>query len=310
MVRLFTVPDEWIGGSYELSMGFRTDALEPALAALKALWQHPKVAPAYPRSDVEPDQQPAVDFRSAGFEDVRQLYGTCRLNGIVIVSWSTLIQYEVERQVWIYFGFPMATLGRAYPVGGYPYEEAGVWRDAVDEWLAALADDVFSRVPFDCGLIGHDPETIHDEWSIADEIAQGRIPLIRRELTILVPNGGRLSRYPPTDESTIREIQAGEAVRLARQILSSVEPEFQAFSALFEEIVSIEGCNSPSLTIFRHVLSSSRHIRQGTEAAGTGNPNYTGGERQEESELWRSCSDDIRAACHAVIERYEAPGEA
>ena len=293
-----------IGGSYELNMGFRTDALEPVLAAVKALWSHPKVAPAYPRSDVEPDQQTAVDLSSAGIEDVRQLYGTCRLDGIVVVTFSTLIQYEEARQVWIYFGFPMAALGRAYPVGGYPISEAGPWRDAVDGWLAALADDVFSRAPFDCGLIGHDPETIHSEWSIAEEVSHGRIPLIRPDFTILVPTEDSLVRYPPTDESEIRRIHAGKAVCLAREILSSVEPKFQKFADLFEEIVSIEGCTSPNLTTFRDVLSASRHIRQRAIPDARGS-DHREGKRQEELEVWRSCSGDICAACRAVIRRYQ-----
>jgi len=311
MAQLFTDRDQWAGGLYELDLCYRTSFLAPALAGLRALWSHEAVAPGYPRIDVEPDQQNPLDLGTAGLDELQHIYGMCQLKGVTVASCSTLIAYEEEEQVWIYFGFPMASLGRAFPVGGYPFGDVSgagpAWRDEVDEWLFVLAEDVHAQAPFDCGLIGHEPI---DEWSIADEVSQGRIPVIRRELTILVPNPSRLSRYPPTDESTIRKIQAGEAVRLARQILSSVEPAFQTFSALFEEIVSIEGSNSPSLAIFRHVLSASRHIRQGTEAAGAGNPNCTGGERHEESEIWRSCSDDIRAACHAVIERYEAPSEA
>lgn len=193
MPRLFTGPDAWSGGHYELAIEFRSGSLGTAHAARIALWSHPNVGPCYLRGDLEPNDQPIVDVRAQRSQD--KLFATCVLgDGVPVPAVSHIIPYD-QGPVWFYFGFPMAGLSRAYSVGAYPFDDRSDlgWRAAVDEWLRALAVHVFARVPFDCALIGHEPDE-----ETADEITRGGIPTRRWE-GILWPGPDGLAWHPPTE---------------------------------------------------------------------------------------------------------------
>jgi len=193
MDSIFTAPDAWSGGAYELALQYGSRSLSITDAALRALWTAPNVGQCYLRKDVEPEEQHAVelaDFRGM----IETLYGACVLrNSIRVAAHSQVIPYD-DGPFWVYFGFPMGSLGRAYPVGAYPFGDGSslAWRDHVDDWLRALASHVFYSVPFDCALIGHEPEE-----SIADDLVSG-VPERRWE-GILLRRGTSLEWFPPTE---------------------------------------------------------------------------------------------------------------
>src|SRR5687768_5696074 len=121
MDSIFTAPDAWSGGAYELALQYASRSLSITDAALRALWTAPDVGPCYLRSDVEPEEQHNVelaDFRGM----IETLYGTCVLRDSVrVAARSHVIPYDGP--FWVYFGFPMGSLDRAYPVGSYPFDD-------------------------------------------------------------------------------------------------------------------------------------------------------------------------------------------
>jgi hypothetical protein len=191
MDRLFTLPDAWVGGSYELAIEYRTSSAR-ARGGIVALWSHPDVGGCYQRRDVEPDQQTTVEPSTIDLRD--HAYGACVLNGSRVAATFVSIPYE-HGPTWLYFGFPLGSLSRTYPVGAYPFDDGSdlEWRDHVDSWLRMIGEYVFARAPFDCALISHEPEE-----DVADEVAAGAVPKRRWE-GILVPEDNRLSWYPPTE---------------------------------------------------------------------------------------------------------------
>jgi hypothetical protein len=192
MDHLFTLPDAWDGGGYELAIEYRAGTAERALAGIAALWAHPQVGRCYLCSEVEPERQSDVDPRALQLGD--RAYGACVLNGVTVAAAFVSIPYD-HGPIWLYFGFPMVLLGRAYRVGAYPFDDGSslVWRDDVDVWLRDIGVHVFGRAPFDCALISWEPEE-----DVADIIADGEVPAQRWQ-GILVPGPSGLAWHPPTE---------------------------------------------------------------------------------------------------------------
>jgi hypothetical protein len=120
-------------------------------------------------------------------------YGACVLNGSRVAARFLSIPYD-HGPTWLYFGFPMESLKRAYPVGAYPFDDGSslAWRNDLDAWLRDIGEHVFAQAPFDCALISHQPEE-----HVADKLAGGELPARRWE-GILVPGPRGLDWYPPT----------------------------------------------------------------------------------------------------------------
>lgn len=190
---LFTVANAWSGGAYELALCYRSGTLTSAQAALRALWADPSVGPCYARCDVEPEDQAALD--PAQISGLDPCYGVCLLAGAVRVATQSVAVLYDHGPVCVYFGFPMSSLRRAYPVGAYPFDDGSslAWRAALDEWLRDLGTRVFRAAPFDCALVAHEPDE-----SVAEKLEPRDIPQRRWE-GILVPRDASLEWFPPTE---------------------------------------------------------------------------------------------------------------
>jgi hypothetical protein len=192
MTTLFTSPSEWAGGGYELALEYSASA-QDAHKAVIALWSHRLIAPGYGRKDAEPEDQSPLTPDELAIAD--HVYGRCFLgDNVAVAACSVVITYD-HGPTWLYFGFPIASLRRAYPVGAYPFDDGSplVWRVAVDGWLRRIAQDVFDHAPFQCALIGHEPEE-----SVADDLSTETIPATRWD-GILMPSPEGLAWFPPTE---------------------------------------------------------------------------------------------------------------
>jgi hypothetical protein len=200
MDRLFTQPDTWTGGAYELALELGDTSNDRLRAALFALWTQPTLDGCYLELSAEPWEQqriaPTPDLALDGW-----LCGVAQLpNGVHVACRSCTVR-ETDGADWLYFGVPMGALGRAYPVGAYPFDDGLPldWREPMNEWLRHVGEQIFLSVPFRLGLVG---------WVVGGEIdsttvrATG-VPLERYE-GYLWPQGQELLWYPPSTGSSMK----------------------------------------------------------------------------------------------------------
>lgn len=200
---LFTLPDAWTGGSYELTLllGPRDD--HRLRSALQAVWSFGELEGCWERGDLEPEAQirvPAAVEVTGGEAGNALLRGRARLPPGVVVACCTYALRLAVGGDWISFGLPMGSLGRAYPVGAFPWEDGTSldWREGLDDWLRALAAHVYARQPFQLALVGFtdaDPEP--------DRVLTEGVP-DRRWVGYLLPEGGALRWFAPTEGAPIR----------------------------------------------------------------------------------------------------------
>lgn len=202
--KLFTLPDAWNGGSYELALmlGPRDDAR--LRAALHAVWSFAELDGCYELADVEPVDQPRRAPVEAGRELETPLRGRARLPTGVVVPCSTLPVREEGGADWLYFGLPMGSLGRAYAVGAFPWDDGTnlAWRKELDSWLCALAAHVLAKQPFRMAMVG-----FTDGEQEPDRVLQDGIPE-RRWLGYIVPDADSIRWYPPTEGAPIGSARA------------------------------------------------------------------------------------------------------
>jgi hypothetical protein len=198
---LFTRPDAWSGSSYELGvvLGPRND--DVLRAAIDALWSFRDLDGCYERSDVEPEDQTRVVPTAAECEVERVLRGRACLPTGVVVPCSSIPVREEGGNDWLYFGLPLGSLGLAYPVGAFPFDDGSPldWRDELDSWLRALATHVFARVAFRVALVGWTDADSEDP----DRLLADGVPA-QRWLGYVVPTGDGLRWYPPTEGAPMR----------------------------------------------------------------------------------------------------------
>lgn len=187
MTQRFTKPDTWNGGGYEVAIVLGAVDDDRLRRGLQAVWDFPSVIGCYLRSDVEPDQQPRI--QSADAEWFETLRGVATLPAGAVACHSMVVREEdAGGEDWIYFGFPLGALSELMPsVGAFPFEDGGdfSWRREVDEWLCALARQVFERVPFRFAVVG---------W--VDGSESPPVPE-ERWVGYLVPEDNVLTWHPP-----------------------------------------------------------------------------------------------------------------
>jgi hypothetical protein len=193
MEGLFTRPDAWAGGSFELLIQLEEVDASAVRAALTAIWAHPTLEGCWLNIDTEPADQ----LRVSPGDESQCLHGIATLPNRTRVACDSLVVRD-DRADWIYFGVPMGSLGHAYPVGAYPFEDGlpTDWRLPVSEWLRAIGEHTFATVKFRLGLIG---------WLLAgdvdaEEFAAHGLPE-ERWAGYLVPTDGRLKWYPSNQPS-------------------------------------------------------------------------------------------------------------
>jgi hypothetical protein len=167
---------------------------------LDAVWSFADVDGCYDRSDVEPEDQPRRAPVEPGRDIAAMLRGRARLASGVVVPASTIPVREEGGNDWLYFGLPTGSIGRAYPVGAFPFDDGTSldWRDELDAWLRALAMHVFAKQPFQMALIGFVDAEQAPERALRDGVPE------RRWVGNIVPDAGVLRWFPPTEGAPIQ----------------------------------------------------------------------------------------------------------
>ena len=183
--------DPWSGGFFELCMQF--ERLTPGLqfSAQAALWGHESLQGPYLRPDIDPSAQPRVEPAMVADPS----YGVATTPNRTHVACSSYWLEVADEGAWLSLALPMQSLGRAYPVGAYPFDDGLTldWREPIMDWLRQVASMVHSHVPIDLGLVGWEPD---DSGLTVAAIRTTGIPSARYD-GILIPEGRQLSWYPP-----------------------------------------------------------------------------------------------------------------
>jgi hypothetical protein len=191
---LFTVPEAWRGGSYDLCLLLR-DAEESMLerAVIRA-WAHAELDGCYSDPSREPEDQPRLTA-AAAHREFDMLRGRARMpNG----SWVACFTYVVRDDwgAWLYVGLPLGSLGGAYPIGGYPFasqiEDDTAWEAEVSTWLADLARWVHGAAALEIGLVG----CVVSPWEQVEAVRAAGIPEARW-VGFVVPSAMAVDWHPP-----------------------------------------------------------------------------------------------------------------
>lgn len=190
---IFTHVDAWLGGFYELAIeiGGRSD--ERLRRALTQIWTFSDLIGCFDRCDVEPHEQTRVNPTAASLDSASHLHGVARLPNGIDVACGTCIVREDAGSDWLVFYLPTGSLGTAYPLGGYPFDnrDHSEWENVVDTWLAAIGRFVGLVVDFRLALIGFETSA----FANLIDIATKGIPELRG-FGLLLREGGTLNYYP------------------------------------------------------------------------------------------------------------------
>jgi hypothetical protein len=194
MTKIFTAPDTWVGGLYELALELPERSDGGVAQALSTIWQVPALTGCYLSRDVEPEAQTQVSRFDIPHEG--HVYGIAQLpNGKSCACGTYVSDFDADG-LWIAFYLPLGSLGRSYHVGGYPF---GDWNPAIEAsfvtvntWLKEIGEAVYKHFHFVFGVIGF--ESGFEELK---KDALAGIPETRPE-GLIIPDKGGLQWYPPT----------------------------------------------------------------------------------------------------------------
>lgn len=198
--QIFTRPDAWTGGSYELAVDLGPVDDTRLEKALVAIWSHADVDGCYLELDREPAEQARV--RPSRDRDLQTcLRGIARLGTLAPVACSTVVVREDGGPDWLYFGLPLGSLGAVLPVGAFPFDDGRdlAWRSTVDGWLRRLGEHLFATVRFRIGLVGW-TDGLDDG---TDNLLDRGIPE-ERWVGYLVPSSDSLTWHPPNQGAPMR----------------------------------------------------------------------------------------------------------
>ena len=189
---LSLLPEAWQGGYYELAIEYKPAHTQRLKSALISVWRSRCLAgPWSSRQCVatEPSELALEDVNSLNIDDVHALYGVSALpNGHRCLCATTLVR-EPSGSDWLYFGFPLGSLGQVFPVGAFPFDDGTPldWRLSVDLILRGLAAQVFQGARFQLALVG---------WTDGEELSAASITRTgvpqRRWCGLLLPDGPEL----------------------------------------------------------------------------------------------------------------------
>jgi hypothetical protein len=150
LMKVFTEPETWRGGSVELLCAMGPSNAERRKRCVAAVWNWPSLRGPYARSDKEPSQQRLSQPNSTACHGVAALPEQL---GEVAFKVSTVVD---DDGLWLYAGVPMGSLGSVFPVGAFPFESTAVepWERTVYGWLFGLAEHIAAQVPFERAVIG------------------------------------------------------------------------------------------------------------------------------------------------------------
>lgn len=183
------------GGYYELALDLGPTSDERLQGALRRIWSFNGVRGCADDPQKAWNQAWSINPQTQELPPMDQhLYGLAVLpNGTEVLCSTVTVRLEDDHD-WVYFGITMGELGRAYPVGAFPFDDGGplAWRDGLDEWLRQMGEAVFKTVPFVSGLVGWEPD---DALGVNGKKADA-VPKVRCE-GWLWPHRGMLRWYPP-----------------------------------------------------------------------------------------------------------------
>jgi hypothetical protein len=192
---LFTDDEVWTGGFYELSLEYGRSS-DPQLAnALRSLWSSSVLEGCYLDAAREPEEQPRLDFEPA-LLDHGHLHGVASLPSGARVACGTCTVREDEGSDWLVLYSPLGALGRAYEVGGFPFDggDHEHWRVELESWFAAIARSLFEATHFRLGLIGFETSGMFH----ADALSISGMP-DERYFGFLIPTESGLKYFPRTE---------------------------------------------------------------------------------------------------------------
>jgi hypothetical protein len=178
---IFTYPDAWSGGDYEL--GLELDEAGDVCKTLAAIWSFSGLDGCYLASNLEPCAQQ----RCVPCDGIDSLV---RLNGVAMIGaqelpCSTIVVDNSRR--WIFVGLPSGSLFRAFG-------DEDVWIELLDDWMLRLGRAVFLAVPFRIGVQGFlDAHTYVDSRAVA----RSGVPAVRG-VGYQIPDRGDVAWYPPS----------------------------------------------------------------------------------------------------------------
>jgi hypothetical protein len=197
MTQIFTAPDAWVGGLYELCIELPERGEKIIRRALATLWQVPILTGCYLIRDVEPEAQTQISPSDIPHEG--HVYGVAQSPSGKSCACGTYISDFGSDGLWAVLYLPFGSLTNVYFLGGYPFGDTDPRIEsslrAVNAWLKEIAEVIYQDFRFPFGVIGF--ETNFEE--------------LRREALTAVPKtrsaglliGGEtgLEWYPPNYES-------------------------------------------------------------------------------------------------------------
>ena len=196
--QLFTKPDVWNGGYFELAIEINPPSDSHLISVLRSIWQQPKLQGCYLDREVEPSGQKQINHEMLTLETPSlqtHLQGVATLPNDCKVACGTCFIREPDGSDWLVFYLPMGSLVEAYDVGGYPFGPPDMlhkeWQEPLEKWLASMGESVYEVQPFSLGLIGFE---VSGE-AYADTISTEGIPE-KRVIGYLWPSGSRVEHYP------------------------------------------------------------------------------------------------------------------
>jgi hypothetical protein len=161
----FTVSGNWIGGHYELLIELDGGAAGETLTALGVTLG---VRGWFTDQEREPEDQKPVRGTPEAVRQHGKLFGRVRLpSGVTVVCMVVLIELDDSPDL-LDFIIPLGALAASgIDAGGFPFgpdgdERSLAWRRPLDDWLAAVAIEIYAATPFRHALIGFEATDIDD----------------------------------------------------------------------------------------------------------------------------------------------------
>lgn len=164
---MFTHPETWVGGHYELQLEYADNSL--ILAALRVLWRHSSLFGVYLDSNLEPEVQRRHAVGAVP-EPMAHMYGVLAMPDGNRLPCGTCTILD-GRRGWLNLYLPVGGLGRVYPLGAFPFDgprgHEG-WRRPLNNVLAMLARTVYADARFRFGTVGFEIAVRHIGRDLSD----------------------------------------------------------------------------------------------------------------------------------------------
>lgn len=192
---LFTRPEAWFGGAYELMVHLGSQSDEVRLTTLRTMWTAPGVYGCFLDRDREPaDQERVAPSQLTLSHAEGRVHGVATFPDGRTTTCYSLGPLGDGADHWLYFGLPLGSLAQLYPIGAYPLDDGTPldWRIHVDEWLCRVARALWQTCPFRIATTGASSAGAPD----ARSFERTGVPAERWE-GYLIPRGADLQWHPP-----------------------------------------------------------------------------------------------------------------